>query len=158
MKDSVKIGMNFGATSGVITTLGLIVGLHASTQSRLAVIGGILTIAIADALSDAFGIHLSEESQQEKSHIHAWTTTLYTFLFKFMITGSFLLPLLMCDTITAIYWSILWGILILLILSYRIAKNKNMKPWTPIGEHLLVAAIVIILTHVTGKWISVYFH
>ena len=52
-----KKGLGFGLTSGVITTLGLIVGLHAGFQSKAVVIGGILTIAIADAL----GIHPSEE-------------------------------------------------------------------------------------------------
>ena len=55
--------MSFGLTSGIITTLGLIVGLHSGTHSKLAVIGGILTIAMADAFSDALGIHVSEESE-----------------------------------------------------------------------------------------------
>ena len=63
MKHSVKTGFTFGLTSGIITTLGLMVGLHSGTHSPRAVIGGILTIAIADAFSDALGIHLSEESR-----------------------------------------------------------------------------------------------
>ena len=53
----------FRVDLGVITTLGLIVGLHSGTHSRAIVIGGILTIAIADAMSDALGIHVSEESK-----------------------------------------------------------------------------------------------
>lgn len=40
-------GVHFGLTSGVITTLGLMVGLHSGTHSLRAVAGGILTIAIA---------------------------------------------------------------------------------------------------------------
>ena len=63
MKQSLKTGFSFGLTSGVITTLGLMVGLHAGTHSRLAVIGGIVTIAVADALSDALGIHIPEASK-----------------------------------------------------------------------------------------------
>ena len=47
MTQSLRTGANFGVTSGVITTLGLVVGLHAGTRSDLAVIGGILTIAVA---------------------------------------------------------------------------------------------------------------
>ena len=46
MKESVKKGFGFGLTSGVITTLGMMVGLNASTGSRTAVIGGIIAIAI----------------------------------------------------------------------------------------------------------------
>ena len=50
---SFKIGFGFGLASGVITTLGLMIGLFASTHSRVVVLGGILTIAIADSCSDA---------------------------------------------------------------------------------------------------------
>ena len=53
MEVSIKKGVSFGLTSGTITTLGLMVGLYSGTQSRLVVLGGIVTIAIADALSDA---------------------------------------------------------------------------------------------------------
>jgi hypothetical protein len=58
-----KVGFSFGLTSGIITTLGLMVGLSSGTHLKLAVIGGILTIAIADSFSDAMGIHVSEESE-----------------------------------------------------------------------------------------------
>ncbi|MFB6357478.1 MAG: hypothetical protein ABEJ96_00270, partial [Thiohalorhabdaceae bacterium] len=61
MRESLRAGLNFGMTSGVITTLGLMVGLHSGTRSALAVIGGILTIAVADSLSDAMGVHVSKE-------------------------------------------------------------------------------------------------
>jgi len=39
MKHSLKTGFSFGLTSGIITTLGLMVGLHSGTHSRLAVMG-----------------------------------------------------------------------------------------------------------------------
>ncbi len=39
MKHSIKTGVSFGLTSGIITTLGLMVGLNSSTHSRIAVIG-----------------------------------------------------------------------------------------------------------------------
>ncbi|MDI6733408.1 MAG: hypothetical protein QME51_05200, partial [Planctomycetota bacterium] len=60
MNHSIKTGFSFGSTSGVITTLGLMVGLHSGTHSKFAVLGGIVTIAVADAFSDALGIHISE--------------------------------------------------------------------------------------------------
>ena len=62
-KHSLEVGLSFGITSGIITTLGLMVGLHSGTHSKVTVIGGILTIAIADSFSDALGIHISEESE-----------------------------------------------------------------------------------------------
>ena len=65
MKSSTKVGVSFGLTSAIITTLGLFIGLSAATGDKLIVIGGILTIAIADAFSDALGIHISEESDKK---------------------------------------------------------------------------------------------
>jgi len=63
MKRSFRIGFNFGLTSGIITTLGLMVGLHSSTDSKFVVIGGILTIAIADAFAESMGVHFATESE-----------------------------------------------------------------------------------------------
>ena len=59
--DGARTGLFFGATSGVITTIGLIVGLNSGTRSITAVLGGILVIAVADAMSDALGIHLAND-------------------------------------------------------------------------------------------------
>jgi hypothetical protein len=63
VRHSLRTGLSFGLTSGIITTLGLMVGLHAFSGSKLVVVGGILTIAIADACSDALDIHLAEEAE-----------------------------------------------------------------------------------------------
>jgi hypothetical protein len=45
VRPSLRTGLSFGLTSGIITTLGLMVGLHAFSGSKLVVVGGILTIA-----------------------------------------------------------------------------------------------------------------
>jgi len=41
MRHSLKTGLSFGLTSGIITTIGLMVGLNSGTHSKLVVIGGI---------------------------------------------------------------------------------------------------------------------
>ena len=63
MKEWLRSGVSFGLTSAVITTLGLMVGLHSGTGSKLVVLEGIITIAIADAFSDALGMHISKEAE-----------------------------------------------------------------------------------------------
>ncbi|RPH80910.1 MAG: hypothetical protein EHM80_03995, partial [Nitrospiraceae bacterium] len=94
MKTSFKTGLSFGLTSGVITTLGLMVGLHSGTHSRTVVIGGIVTIAVADALSDALGIHLAEESKNNGIVREIWESTIATFVAKFLIAMTFVAPVL----------------------------------------------------------------
>ena len=111
LNHSLRIGFSFGLTSGIITTLGLMVGLHSALDSKLAIIGGILTIAIADSLSDAMGIHISEESEDRHTSKEIWQSTFATFGSKFVFALSFIVPVLIFkdDLTTAIIVSIAWG-------------------------------------------------
>jgi hypothetical protein len=104
MKSSLKTGLSFGLTSGVITTLGLMVGLHSGTHSRTVVIGGILTIAIADAMSDALGMHIAEESKNNGVVSEIWESTIATFVAKFLIALTFQLDDFVVDGHKVSYW------------------------------------------------------
>jgi len=157
MKESLKTGISFGLTSGVITTLGLMVGLHSGTHSKLAVMGGILMIAIADAFSDALGIHVSEESENVHTRREVWASTISTFLSKFIFALTFGIPVLLFELSVAILVSVAWGLGTLAILSYKIAMSQGKKPWSVISEHLVIALAVVIITHFVGDWISVAF-
>lgn len=158
MKKSIKKGLGFGLTSGIITTLGLIVGLNAGTHSRMVVVGGILIIAIADALSDALGIHISEEATKKgKEDKGVWESTVSTFFFKFIFALSFVIPVLLLELDTAIIASVVWGIFLLTIFSFHIAKIHKESSRKVIAEHLTIATIVIVVTHFLGNWISKVF-
>lgn len=150
MRQALTTGISFGLTSGVITTLGLIVGLNSGTHSMLAVVGGVITIAVADAMSDALGIHIAEESNPQREPRQVWLATLATFATKLLMALSFLVPLLVFDLGTAIVASIAWGFAVLTLLSWRMARAQGVRPWRVIGEHLLIAAAVVIATHVLG--------
>jgi VIT1/CCC1 family predicted Fe2+/Mn2+ transporter len=154
MKHSVKIGFSFGLTSGIITTIGLMVGLSSGTHSKLVVIGGVLTIAIADAFSDALGIHISEESANKHTTKEIWESTIATFVSKFAFALTFIIPVLLFPLTTAIYVSIVWGLTLLGLFSFYIATEQGVKPWKVVIEHLVIALVVIITTHYAGDWIS----
>ncbi len=154
MKLSFKTGFSFGLTSGIITTLGLIVGLNAGTHSQIAVIGGILTIAIADAFSDALGIHVSQESQSRYSTKEIWEATISTFLAKFVFALTFVGPILLLELSQAILVSVIWGFSTLSIFSYIIAKQQNDNPWKATVEHLLIGLLVVLITQYVGDWIA----
>jgi len=156
--DSLRTGVTFGLTSAIITTLGLMVGLNSSTNSKLVVLGGILTIAIADAFSDALGIHISEESENQHTPKDVWLSTIFTFLAKFLFALTFVVPVLLLPISTAVIASIVWGLTILSLLSYKIATIQKEKPFNVIGEHLLIAFLVIIITNYVGLGINHYFN
>ena len=154
MKDSLRTGVSFGLTSAVITTLGLMVGLHSGTQSRIVVLAGILTIAVADAFSDALGIHISEEAENIHSAKEIWGATVATFLTKSLFAMTFLVPVLLISLSAAIIVNLIWGLSILTVLSYIIARSQGKPPWKIVGEHLLIAIVVIAATHWLGEWIG----
>ena len=154
MNDSLRTGITFGLTSAVITTLGLMVGLHSGTHSKIVVLAGILTIAIADAFSDALGIHISKEAENTHTTKHIWAATISTFLTKFLFAMTFVVPVLLFTLSTAIVMSLIWGLSVLTILSYLIAKSQYKPPWKIVGEHLMIAIVVIGITHWVGDWLG----
>ena len=155
MKHSIKTGLSFGLTSAIITTLGLMVGIYSGTRSRPAVLGAILIIAIADALSDSLGIHMSEESENKHTPQEIWESTLYTFLSKFIFAATFIFPVLIFNLRLAVIISIIWGLLLLTVFSFYLARNEKTAAWKVISEHIFVAVIVIIATHSVGLLIRV---
>jgi VIT1/CCC1 family predicted Fe2+/Mn2+ transporter len=143
-------------TSGIITTLGLIVGLYSSTESKLVVIGGIFVIAIADALSDSMGIHISEEAEKKHPKKEIWESTFTTFISKFIFALSFVIPILLFQLNIAIIISIIWGFFLIATLSFYISKENKKSTHKVIIEHLVITIFVIIITYYLGKWINVF--
>ncbi|MFA6274400.1 MAG: hypothetical protein WC662_04530 [Candidatus Paceibacterota bacterium] len=157
MHKAIKVGLNFGLTSGVITTLGLMIGLSAGTNSKLAVIAGILTIAIADAFSDAFGIHISQEAANDISPKEIWAATVSTFFFKFIFALSFAIPVIIFSLNIATLIAIVWGVILITFVSFLIAKETHKKASHVIFEHLLISGIVIVIAHYIGVLINKIF-
>jgi VIT1/CCC1 family predicted Fe2+/Mn2+ transporter len=155
--------ISFGLTSGVITALGMIVGLHSATTSRLVVVAGIIIMAIADGLADAAGLHLSEESEIEKGKVkhtakEVWLTTLFTFLSVAGFILTFVIPILIFPLRTAVLVAIGWGILLIIVLNFKIAKARKENPIKLISEHILLVLFVIAVSyyvgHLIAKWVG----
>lgn len=153
---AIRGSSSFGVASGIITTLGLIVGLNASTHSQTTVIGGILTIAIADSFSDALGMHFSEESGNDDNKT-VWAATITTFLTKLLVPLTFIIPVIFFSLSTAIWVNIIWSFTLLSILSYILAKHHRKDIKMAVFEHLFIATLVIIATYYLGGWIEKLF-
>lgn len=153
MKESIEKGIGFGLTSGIITTLGLMVGLNSGTHSAKVVISGILVIAIADALSDALGMHISEETNYNRSTREVWEATIFTFLAKFIFASIFIIPVLFFSLKIAIIISIIFGLILISLFSSYIAWRQNESYAKIISEHLVIALLVIIITQFIGDFI-----
>lgn len=145
MKHSFKVGLSFGFTSAIITTLGLMIGLFSTTASKTIVLAGIITIAVSDALSDSLGIHISQESIKKNTTKQVWQSTLATFTSKLLFALTFAIPILIFNLNTATIINIIWGLSLLAILSYKIGKGKAVL------EHVTLAIVVIAISFFLGK-------
>ena len=148
-----RTGVFFGATSGVITTVGLIAGLYAGTESVVAVLGGILVIAVADAMSDALGIHLAQEADPDSTSDHIWSATFSTFWSKFVVALTFAVPILWLPLQTAVIVSIGWGLVVIAVLSFFLARSQQNSVMPVVLEHVGIAIAVIVISHYIGVWV-----
>ena len=134
---------NFGATSAVITGLAVIVGLSRTTNPVVGITTALIIIAIADNVSDSFGIHVHQESQKE-SVKEVRKTTFTNFITRVAVVSIFVLLVILLPMKAAVALSIFFGIAIISIISYFIAKEQKAKPYRVVFHHLLITVLVII--------------
>jgi vacuolar iron transporter family protein len=156
MKNSIKVGLDFSITSAIITTLGLMVGLNASTQSTIIVIGGLLTIAIADSMSDALGIHIAQEGNKKISHKEVWESTLSAFLGKFFIVILLIMPIIFLGLANAVIINVTIGLFVIGYISYKMALERKDNVIHKVVEHLVITIMVIVLTQIAGTMIGLF--
>ena len=103
-------------------------------------------------------LHTAEEAEIEREKIkhtkkEIWSTTISTFLAVSVFTLTFAIPILIFPIKTAILVAIFWGIFLLICLNFYIAKIRKEKPIKLILEHISLAALVIIISHLIGSQI-----
>jgi len=67
------------------------------------------------------------------------------------------IPVALLDLQMAIIVSIAWGMFMLGVISVLMAREQKTSIWHVVGEHWLIAIIVITITHYLGHWISTTF-
>jgi len=154
INQAVKTGLSFGFISAIITTLGLMVGIYATTHSPAVIISAVLVIAVADALSDSLGIHVSVESDKKKTSKQIWQATGATFAAKFLIAATFVIPIFFLSLDLSILISIVWGLFLITVYSYYLAKQNKRTAWKVILEHVGITIAVIALTDLIGNKIE----
>ena len=141
---------SFGATSAVITALALLIGLEDTMNAKINIITALVVIAIADNISDSFGIHIHQESQNTPAN-EVRKTTFINFFTRLLIVLLFILIIMYLPVHTGIVVSIIFGFSVISILSYFIAINHNENPYKSIFFHLGLATLVMIGSYFLRK-------
>lgn len=143
---------SFGATSALITNLGIITGLDTLAHPKISIIGALLVIALADNISDTFGIHIYQESEH-LSKKEVWLSTLTNFLARLFVSLTFIAMIILLPIKLAVACSVIWGLLILTIMTYTIARQRKMSPYSAILVHIIIAVLVVVASNFIGAFL-----
>jgi VIT1/CCC1 family predicted Fe2+/Mn2+ transporter len=149
--------ISFGVTSAIVTSLAFIVSLSGNTEPRMPIIGSLLVFAIADNISDSLGIHIFQESDLKKTGI-VNTSTVSNFVTRFLVIFSFIAVVYLIPIQLAVIISVVWGISVLMALTYFIAIERETKPVPAMLQHLAIAALVVVASLLLRSWIVTSFN
>ena len=147
--------ITYGAISAVMTGLAIIIGLSSTINAKTNIVVALLIIAIADNISDSFGIHFQEESQllpKEKVR----DTTLLNFVSRFVTTAVIIIFVIIFTINLAIITSIIFCFFVIIYLSYLISKRQKINPTKAIMRHLAIAIALMIASYILREIISKY--
>lgn len=72
---------------------------------------------------------------------------------KFLTALTFVVPVLLLPLEEAMMVSVVWGLTLLAVLSYLLARAQRIAAWKVIAEHVIIGVSVIAITHYLGDWI-----
>jgi len=147
---------SFGATSAIITNLGIITGLDTLAHPKLSIISALLVIALADNMSDSFGIHIYQESEH-LSKKKVWLSTLTNFFARLFVSSTFIVLIILLPIKFAAACSVCWGLLILTVMTYAIARQRKISPYPAILTHTIIAVLVVAASNFIGAFLIARF-
>jgi predicted adenylyl cyclase CyaB len=150
-----KVGeLAFGITSGILTTTGVLVGVNSATADRLSVVAAVVSIAVADSCSDAFGMYMSKVSERGVAPRQALRYALGTLLGKAFLPLTFLVPLLVLPLGVAVWVDVAWGALALALLSAEQAVVEQGAVAARIARNLGVAVVILANSTLAGMLVA----
>ena len=145
--------ISFGGTAAIVTSMGLIFGLDAATGSRQAIVSALLIVAIADNLSDSLSVHIYQEAERLEAR-KAFLATGANFVTRLLVASSFVVIAIGVPRDLLPLAAAAWGLLLLALLTYRIAHARGANIRKEIGKHIVIALIVLGISRWLGSWLA----
>jgi len=140
---------SFGGAAAIVTNMGLVIGFDAATATKTTILGGLLIVAIADNLTDSLSIHIYQESEQLEPR-EAFYSTLTNFAARLLLSLSFVFLVAVLPLGVAVFASIVWGMLLLIGLTYVVARSRKLPVLPEIWKHIAVAGVVMLSSKMIG--------
>ena len=146
----------FGSSAAIITDVSLIVGLGSAQAGKGPILAGLLTIAVADNISDSLGIHMYKESEGYGQRL-SLRSTILNFLSRLLTSVTFIAIVVVLPTAQAVYVGLVWGLLLISLISYLISRSNHQSPVREVAIHVITALAVIVLSRFLGHEIAKLF-
>jgi hypothetical protein len=144
--------ISFGGTAAIVTSMALITGLDAVGTAKSTLTSALLIAALADNLTDSLSIHIYQESVRLDER-EAFIGTLSNFITRLLGSLSFVLIVAVFPPNVVVLTAIVWGMLLLGVLTYLLACERNVGILSEVIKHLVVAAAAIITSKVIAYFI-----
>jgi len=147
--------ISFGGTAAIVTSMALIAGLDAANAGRAAMVSALLIAAVADNLTDSLSVHMYQESERLEEK-EAFIGTLTNFATRFIVCLSFVLIVTLLREHAAAVGGIVWGMSLLTVLTYILARHRKVSAMSELGKHLAVALVIVFVSKSIGHWITAH--
>lgn len=145
--------ISFGGTAAIVTSMALIAGLDAANAGKAGMVSALLIAAVADNLTDSLSVHMYQESQRlEQKEVFLGTLT--NFATRLLVCLSFVLIVVLFPAHVAAAGGLVWGMTLLFVLTYLLARYRGVNAMSEIGKHLGVALAIIFVSRNIGQWIA----
>jgi VIT1/CCC1 family predicted Fe2+/Mn2+ transporter len=144
--------LSFGVTSAIMTGLAIVIGLSGAANS-MTIITALLIIAVADNISDSFGMHIYKESQCSSAK-EVKETTFGNFIARFFTTSIFIFFVIVFPITLTIILSVIFSLLSIIFMSYFISLHQKKNPYISILKHLSIAIVVMVSSLLLREVIS----
>ncbi len=146
---------SFGGTAAIVTSMGLIVGLHGLPTSKASLVGSLLIIAVADNLTDSLSMHAYQEAENLPAR-KALQATVANFIARLLLGCSFAIWVVILPSWCVVWVALVWGFVLLSALTYWIARTRGANPAAEIGKHLAICGVVLTISRLLAYGIFGY--
>ena len=151
----------FGVEDSLVSTVGLLSGIAASSLPRSAIILTGLIYITVEAFSMAVGSFLSEESAEEYLHGEGGSSSKsiqggLIMFFSFIVAGlAPLLPYFFLVGSSALYTSILFSLVILFLLGFVSGRTSTRSVVNRGLKMVILGGLAIVIGIVVGKFLNI---
>lgn len=147
--------ISFGGTAAIVTSMALIAGLDAAHAGRVSMVSALLIAAVGDNLTDSLSVHMYQESERLEQK-EAFVGTLTNFVTRLAVCLSFVLIVALLPDRGAVVGGLVWGMSLLVVLTWILARYRKVSALSEVGKHLSVAMAIIFVSIRIGRWIAAY--